>query len=285
MITALSRQHTLSELRHLQPDLVNAGDQHAQVVVGRTGSVVQRHLDGGDDVGANAGHGVELHPFALGRFLAPFLVVPAHETAGGETSRVDGKVTLYALEGQRGQLHAGLSLWLALLVVGVIAIGVGLFIIIKGEPQTAEQPLGSFLVKGKKSELSTPDAGPEYQKGSSVWPQKWWRPGRPEVIHVEQFKPLEAPLDVADLGRLLYQGKSLNVKYQTGPPGEDEVRTWVIRGWRLDVERALTQHPTCLSQFKSALPPTWISDPSDLDLLRAQLDVLQRILENQVYPS
>ena len=46
--------------------------RHELAVVGGTCSMVERHLDRGDDVGAHTGHGVQLDPFTL-RLLMPHL--------------------------------------------------------------------------------------------------------------------------------------------------------------------------------------------------------------------
>jgi hypothetical protein len=181
------------------------------------------------------------------------------------------------------QLIASRWLWAILLVVGLIAVAVGLVIIFSREHEPEVQlPLGSFLVKTKHAELSVPDC---YRTGTSVWPQKWWRPWKPEIIHTEQVKLESGNLDVVEVGTLLAKGKESFTKFMIDPEGGGEERNWIIRGWRVDVRRALAVRPEALAEFDSTLPATWIKDPSDMELFSAQIDTLRRIVQRVIYPE
>ena len=78
--------------------LGSRGQRGPQVV--RVVGAPAGQFHGGHDVRPNSGHGVELHPLPPGPLLAPLVVVPTDETAGGESGGVHGEIGLDALERQ-----------------------------------------------------------------------------------------------------------------------------------------------------------------------------------------
>jgi hypothetical protein len=75
-------------------------DQRCKLLgIVRPSAVVAGHLDGGDDVRANATDCVQLDPLVLGPFLAPLLVVLANKSTRREASGVNGEVDFDGGEG------------------------------------------------------------------------------------------------------------------------------------------------------------------------------------------
>ncbi|MGD0286656.1 MAG: hypothetical protein ABSC31_09830 [Acidimicrobiales bacterium] len=181
------------------------------------------------------------------------------------------------------QVSASWGLRAPLLAVGVIVIVVGVGIVLRreGEPEP-ELPPGSFLVKTKHSEVSVPDAGEAYRKGVSVWVQRWWRPGKPEIIRTEQVKRENAELDVIELRELLHQGKGLNTRLTIVTWTPSAYRTRDIERWRTVVVAALAPRADLLRQFKTAAEPPHAKDP-ELEVLRVQIGILQGIVDELSY--
>jgi hypothetical protein len=55
-------------------------------------SILLADFDGGDDVGFDAAHQMDLHPFVLLSYHALFVIRPADKARGGEPRGIHGKI-------------------------------------------------------------------------------------------------------------------------------------------------------------------------------------------------
>ena len=92
--------------------------------------------------------------------------------------------------GSLAALHAPIGVWIALLVLGIVAMGIGAWRLWRPDkaPAVTEEGLGRYRVDTGKVAVDLSAGKEGYRDGASVWTPPWWAPWRPTIIHRDRTR-------------------------------------------------------------------------------------------------